>query len=519
MAFGRYLVDSLLARGGMGEVWLATAYGPGGFQKRVVIKTVLPDLMEKPGYVDMLVKEASLAARLNHPNIVQVFDLGCVGRLYYIAMEYLPGRTLAQMLRRAHQGRDRIPVPVLLSMMASCCDGLHYAHDLTDEQGRPLGMLHRDISPSNVMLTFAGRVSLLDFGVATARGRYQTQSGAIKGKFHYLAPERVRGEPHDCRSDIYSLGVVLYQCLTLRWPFRAPNDYELLRQIAHDTPPPPRNHNPLIPEALEQLVLRAMARDPADRPADAAAMGNELREYLRRNGQSPEPRELAGYLADLYPEAPEAASLRRRAEPADGEELASSEILLDGDVPIEVELPGDGSASVSGQALAEGSPAGPFGGPPRSGGRLGSDGWSRNWTRSRSRSSRGSEPPGGDSDSAVASRTRSSTGETLAQREGGTGETQAPREGGTGETARDDDDDVAIFPEPTRAEPMGSDVFGGYARGTRRSRRLKRDTEPAFFGAKQPLERPIGWWSGVVEPADSSPSERIPSPRERDEHG
>src|SRR5687768_12371298 len=135
-SFGRYVVESRLARGGMGEVWLATARGPGGFQKRVVIKTVLPDLMEKPAYVQMLVKEASLAARLDHPNIVHVFDLGCVGSLYYIAMEYLSGRSLAQMLRRSHDLGQRLPLRVLLTMIATSCDGLQYAHDYTDEDGQ-----------------------------------------------------------------------------------------------------------------------------------------------------------------------------------------------------------------------------------------------------------------------------------------------------------------------------------------------------------------------------------------------
>src|SRR6266545_2449507 len=163
-SFGRYVVESRLARGGMGEVWLATARGPGGFQKRVVIKTVLPDLMEKPAYVQMLVREASLAARLDHPNIVHVFDLGCVGGMYYIAMEYLSGRTLAQMLRRSHDLGQRLPLRVLLTMVAIACDGLQYAHDYAAEDGRPLGLLHRDISPSNIMLTFAGRIALLDFG-------------------------------------------------------------------------------------------------------------------------------------------------------------------------------------------------------------------------------------------------------------------------------------------------------------------------------------------------------------------
>jgi serine/threonine-protein kinase len=307
-AFGRYVVESPLARGGMGEVWMATALGPGGFRKRVVIKTILPSLVEKPGYVEMLVKEASLAARLNHPNIVQVFDLGCVGGLYYIAMEYLSGRSLAQMLRRSNQMTERLSIPVLVSMFAAACDGLAYAHTQVDDDGAPLGILHRDISPSNLMLTFNGRVAVLDFGVATAsRGRFQTRSGQIKGKFHYLAPERVRGEPHDRRSDIYSLGVVLYQCLTLRWPFRARGDYELLRQIANEAPPPPSAHVQGLPAELERIVMRAMAREPGDRYLDATEMSTDLRAFAQTSSGAPDASELAAYLARLFPDGADIA--------------------------------------------------------------------------------------------------------------------------------------------------------------------------------------------------------------------
>ncbi len=294
----------------MGEVWLASAHGPGGFQKRVVIKTVLPDLVAKPGYVEMLVREASLAAQLDHQNIVQVFDLGCIGGLYYIAMEYLSGRTLAQILRRACAVGERIPVQALLTMMAACCDGLEYAHARTDADGKPLGLLHRDISPSNIMVTFAGRTALLDFGVATAsRGRFASQGGQIKGKFHYLAPERVRGEPHDRRSDIYAIGVVMYQCLTLKWPFRARNDYQLLREIANDDPPMPRDHAPWVGPALERIVMRAMAKDPADRYPTAAALASELREHGRDTAQVMAAPELATYVCDLFAEEPEVRAL------------------------------------------------------------------------------------------------------------------------------------------------------------------------------------------------------------------
>jgi hypothetical protein len=362
-SFGRYVVESRLARGGMGEVWLATAHGPAGFQKRVVIKTVLPDLMEKPAYVQMLVKEAALAARLDHPNIVHVFDLGCIGGLYYIAMEYLSGRSLAQMLRRAHDMGRRLPLRVLLTMIAACCDGLQYAHDCTDDDGRPLGLVHRDISPSNVMLTFAGRVALLDFGVATAsHGRYKSKVGSLKGKFHYLAPERVHGEVGDRRSDIYSLGVVLYQCLTLRWPFRGQNEYELLHQITNEAPPPVRQHAPWITARLEQVIMRAMHSDPEGRQRQASELADNLREYLRAIGAVVEPSELGGCLAELFPEAPEAATHRQVASavsrlPPTGGDLEWVGPQVDDLDPIDAGDSGASTIAHMGQAaMADGSP-------------------------------------------------------------------------------------------------------------------------------------------------------------------
>jgi serine/threonine protein kinase len=482
----------------MGEVWLATARGPGGFQKRVVIKTVLPDLMEKPGYVQMLVKEASLAARLDHPNIVHVFDLGCVGGLYYIAMEYLSGRSLAQMLRRSHDLGQRLPLRVLLTMIASCCDGLQYAHDYTDEDGHKLELLHRDISPSNVMMTFAGRVALLDFGVATAaHGEHKTRSGTIKGKFHYLAPERVRGEPADRRSDIYSLGVVLYQCLTLRWPFRAQNEYELLRQIAHDTPPPVRHYAPWVTARLERIIMRAMANDATARHQQATDLATDLRDYLRAIGAVVEPSELANCLAALFPEAPEAVA-RRQAAPSPtpvGEGDDGIEIVLqssDKSERIDSVVPApapeqDGPASELSPASEPSQPAEDSGStrldqPDPVAVGAGSPIFSDAGRRTPSWSAAPIPPVAvGDTPSRIAR-----------------------------------DSDVDIFPEPTRTlPPLGADVFTGYASSKRRSAPAR--AEPAFFGASQKSQETGEWpWARSLE-RDRRSRPAAPPDKERDE--
>lgn len=443
--FGRYMIESRLARGGMGEVWLATACGPGGFQKKVVLKTVLPDLMERQDYVEMLVQEASLAARLNHPNIVQVFDLGCVGEIYYIAMEHLCGRTLAQILQRTHERRERIPMRILFHALAACCDGLQYAHDYTDYDGRPLGMLHRDISPSNIMFTFSGHVALLDFGVATSLrdDGHKTEAGCIKGKFHYLAPERARSEAADRRSDIYAVGVVLYQCLTMRWPFRTRNEYQLLSQIATQTPPPPTRYAPWIPPPLERLILRAMARDRADRHPEARILASELREFLRASGPEVEPVELAGYLAELFPEAPEASAVPRPTPSSNDEsiEIVFHPAALEAASALP-ELPLDEHHDV--EILAAGSPAPVDALPERA-------------VRGFDAATRSALPA-----------------------------------------------DVDIFPEPTRVAPIESDgdVFGTYTRVTGRRRR---DTEPAFFGA--PAVRRERAWPFATTADDSEADE------------
>jgi serine/threonine protein kinase len=518
----------------MGEVWLATARGPGGFQKRVVIKTVLPDLMEKPAYVQMLVKEASLAARLDHPNIVHVFDLGCVGSLYYIAMEYLSGRSLAQMLRRSHDLGQRLPLRVLLTMIANSCDGLQYAHDYTDEDGQKLGLLHRDISPSNIMLTFAGRVALLDFGVATAtRGQYKTRSGTIKGKFHYLAPERVRGEVADPRSDIYSLGVVLYQCLTLRWPFRAQNEYELLRQIANDAPPPVRHYAPWVTARLEHIIMRAMANEAGTRHQDARDLASDLRDYLRSIGAVVEPSELSNCLAGLFPEAPEAMA-RRKTMPAVETGADGIEIVFQSSVQREI-------SEARGLVVGRDSGVREASGPREISAREIID--AANEPRSPD-SVRAHEPrltiEAIPADSSVSSDSGEASEPTSLDQPDpvvvGAGspiiaeENRAPRalswtasrvprvalSDGPSRVLRDDD--VDIFPEPTRSLPaLDADVFGGYGRQSAPKRRPR--SEPAFIGAREePADEPGAWpWVRSIDRDERAPRVSAPEGSETDE--
>ncbi len=302
--FGRYLVHERIGRGGMGEVWLASAEGPHGFRKRVVLKIVRQDLAERRDLVDMLIREAAIAARLNHPNLVQVFDLDQVDGTYFFAMEHVAGYTMAEIVRRAQARSASLPPWFLLAVIASCCDGLQYAHEVADEHGQPLGLVHRDISLGNIMVGVTGNVTILDFGIAVSSAAgLETESGMLKGKFQYMPPETIRGDAIDRRCDIYGLGVVMYIALTQRVPYPDLADYELLRAIVSRRPTPVGQLRGLAPP-IARIVETAMAHDRDERYPDCAAFGAAVREQLRDRGV-PSNDEIARFVADLFaPEEP-----------------------------------------------------------------------------------------------------------------------------------------------------------------------------------------------------------------------
>jgi hypothetical protein len=252
---GKYRLVSRLGRGGMGEVWLATASGYGGFTKTVVLKTLLPELGSDPLFVEMLTNEARICARLSHPNLIEVFDFTEHDGIYLLAMEHVTGRPLSHIMKAAHRRNWEIPAWFALRVVWESCRGLECAHEQ--------GIIHCDLSPSNVMVTFTGVTKILDFGVAhsSARG---AKADRLKGKFPYMAPERIKSLTTDRRADVYSLGVLLYLLITGRLPFSATSDAELLRKIVKQPPPPPSSICPVAPE-IEQVIMRAMQRDPAAR--------------------------------------------------------------------------------------------------------------------------------------------------------------------------------------------------------------------------------------------------------------
>ena len=299
--FGKYSLFELIGRGGMAEVYKARIQGPQGFERTFVVKRILPHLSSDPTFIKMFVEEAKLSARLAHPNIVHIFELGAVDGEYFISMEYLRGHDLAETMRAIWKTLGP-PRPELVAYIGrEACRGLAYAHSLTDENGQALGMVHRDISPSNVMLSYEGAVKLLDFGIAKALGDAPetTKNGTMKGKYAYMAPEQTEGENVDNRSDIFACGIVLHEVLTGRRLFKGANDVQTIERVRRCEVPRPSLQNPAVPPAMDAVILKALARNPADRWGDAAEMADALDDIV--HAARFQPTHLAQLLFDLFP--------------------------------------------------------------------------------------------------------------------------------------------------------------------------------------------------------------------------
>ncbi len=254
-SIGKYRLVRRLGQGGMGEVWLATATGHGGFSKTVVLKTLLEEYSRDPLFIEMLANEARICAKLSHPNLIEVFDFTENAGIYLLAMEHVVGRPLHHIVKATKLKSWSVPAWFALRVAWECCRGLAYAHEQ--------GVIHCDLSPSNIMVTFTGITKILDFGVAHSLSR-GPKADCLKGKFSYMAPERIKSLATDCRTDIYALGVMLYLIFTGQLPFTAANDSELLYKIVKTRPRPPSELAP-VDSRIERLILRAMQPDPAKR--------------------------------------------------------------------------------------------------------------------------------------------------------------------------------------------------------------------------------------------------------------
>jgi serine/threonine protein kinase len=286
----KYRLTEKIGSGGMAEVFRAVGEGPEGFERPFVIKRIHPRLSEAPEFVRMFVDEAKISARLVHPNIVQVFDFAPEEGGYYIVMEPVEGFDMGWLLRRRLESRHEVPPPAFVAEIGrQACRGLDFAHTLTGPDGQPLGIVHRDVTPPNIMVTWTGTVKVVDFGIARAveaLRRSVTDAGMVKGKMSYVAPELLDGKTADARSDVFSLGVVLHELLSGKQLFVGDNDLETLRLVREMAIPPPSTRNPGVKRALDAVVMRALERDPEKRYQSAGAMGDDLETVVLRERYS-----------------------------------------------------------------------------------------------------------------------------------------------------------------------------------------------------------------------------------------
>jgi serine/threonine protein kinase len=297
---GKYHLIAELARGGMGNVYLAALQGPGGFNKLLVVKELKPDLSEDETYVSMFQEEARLAARLVHPNIVQTNEVGSEGKRHFMVMEFLDGRSLHRIGRRLTE-IGRLSLGSHLRIIAEALLGLHYAHELTDFDGESLGIVHRDVSPLNVFLTFDGQTKVLDFGIAkTADSSLQTATGVLKGRVAYMAPEQAWGSKVDRRADVYSTGVMIWEAAAGRRLWPKMSDVEILARALREGPPSLRSVCPQASPELDEICARAMAKDPADRYPTALALREDLEALILCRGDALNMREIGAAVSEAF---------------------------------------------------------------------------------------------------------------------------------------------------------------------------------------------------------------------------
>ena len=301
---GKYKLIRKLAVGGMAEVYLAQVAGPAGFSKTLVLKRILPHLAEDQQFVEMFLNEARLAAVLNHPNVVSIFDLGESGGNYFIAMEFIDGPNLRTLCKKSYESGKQIPFENAAKIIALACEGLGYAHDF-QENGQPMNLIHRDISPDNILLSRQGAVKVVDFGIAKAASQpHMTKTGTLKGKLAYMPPEQLRGKTLDRRADIFALGVVLYELISGQKPFDANSEVAAMQAILHDPPTPISERRADCPAMLGGIIERALEKDPKNRYPDCRTFQKDLEKFLISVGASVGSSDLAAMVNDVVPAAP-----------------------------------------------------------------------------------------------------------------------------------------------------------------------------------------------------------------------
>ena len=332
---GRYQIIKHLANGGMAQVLLARTSGIEGFERHVVVKRIHSDRSEDPEFVKMFLDEARLAAQLHHNNIVHVHDIGKEQGEYFFAMEYVHGEDLRKLLMRMSKRKEQVPLEHIVTIITTVALALHHAHEQRGADRKPLGLVHRDVSPANIIVGYDGNVKVVDFGIAKAALRVRpddTKGGALKGKVSYMAPEQCSGQPVDRRSDVYALGIVLFELCTVRRLFKGTNDFLTMSAIVQGHVPQPSSYRPDLPPELEAIILKALALEPADRYQNADDMREALEQFAATNSLRMSTGSLANYMKQVF---------GHRVEPWHDEE------------PLELEMTVDFDGSVSGAAKLE----------------------------------------------------------------------------------------------------------------------------------------------------------------------
>jgi serine/threonine-protein kinase len=335
---GRYELLLPIARGGMASVWAARLRGTRGFQKMVAIKTMLPGLVDDLHFERMFLDEASLASQVRHPHVIEILDLGEADRILYLVMEWVDGEPLNIIMKYAAT-RGGIPLAIAVSITAQACRGLHAAHELRDENGTLVGLVHRDVSPQNVLLTYEGVIKVVDFGVAkaTSRASNETEAGQLKGKIAYMSPEQLRGERIDRRTDVFAVGILLYMMTTGTHPFRGDDQGQTIKRISDDAPVvAPSAIVPGFPPGLESVIMQALAKDASKRYPTANDMLIGLTRALPPSMRPSTDEEVAEFLRALLPDRLEKrkAAIKAALEAADRREAGKSvPKISDSDAP------------------------------------------------------------------------------------------------------------------------------------------------------------------------------------------
>jgi eukaryotic-like serine/threonine-protein kinase len=359
--FGKYQLLKRIGAGGMGQVFLART-ATQGFEKLVVIKRILPHLVEDEEFITMFFDEARIAARLNHPNLVQIFELGEADGSHYLAMEYVAGDDLRKAERFARNQSKPWPVGLCCRLIADSAAGLDYAHKLLGPTAEPLQLVHRDVSPQNILVGFDGAVKLIDFGVAKAVGRSQhTATGILKGKYAYMSPEQLEGAPFDHRSDQFALGAVFWEILTGKRLFKGESDLMTMRLVRECNVPPPSRLVPGLPKALDGIVLRALAKDPKARFPEAAEFRMAIEDFTLEHSIPASPAHLVAYVRKLYAER-----IAREADASTLDELSGPNVFDDLPSRSQTSRSAQKKRSKSGSPSRQNVPASKVGGRPGS---------------------------------------------------------------------------------------------------------------------------------------------------------